>query len=158
MALQQDFSMSESYTVRYAHLRFKTHHKEGDTIGRGEVLGFMGSTGQSTGPHLHIDVVRGRHEHMYRMHNIACGDLEPDFEQLSYFIDEELGGGQFRVTTYPYDYRYVIDGKWKAHPGYDVVLEEPLGKIYWNRSMAGVVAKCGFDHGYGNFIQIVYQA
>lgn len=43
------------YATRYAHLSgFKV--KPGQRIKRGEVLGFVGSTGRSTGPHLHYEV------------------------------------------------------------------------------------------------------
>jgi len=48
-------------STRYAHLdsfRIKT----GDTVRRGDVVGFAGSTGRSTGDHLHYEVlVYGRH-------------------------------------------------------------------------------------------------
>lgn len=151
--------MKNPYTARYAHLRYPVHHEVGEFLSRGDTVGIMGNTGQSTGAHLHIDVVRGRVEDMYRLQDIRCGRLEPDFEQLSYFIDEELGGGSFKVTTYPYDYRYKIGGKgWKAHPGYDIVIERGAPKIYWNRSMSGEILKKGFDAGYGNFVQIGFQA
>lgn len=146
------------YTVRFAHLRYPCPFRTGDEITRGDLLGVMGNTGQSTGNHIHIDVVRGRVTRMYHMHDITPMNLEPDFKQLTYFIDEELGG-PFRVTTYAYDYRYKFnDGEWKPHPGYDIVLERSIPRIYWNRSMPGEVLRKGFDPGYGNFAQIGFEA
>lgn len=43
------------YATRYAHLS-GFNVKPGQRIKRGEVLGFVGSTGRSTGPHLHYEV------------------------------------------------------------------------------------------------------
>lgn len=43
------------YTTEYAHMR-KTFVTEGQEISRGDVLGYMGSTGASTGPHVHYEV------------------------------------------------------------------------------------------------------
>lgn len=42
-------------STRYAHLSMIAVH-EGDTIEKGAVLGHVGSTGRSTGPHLHYEV------------------------------------------------------------------------------------------------------
>lgn len=49
------------YRTRYAHLQ-KVFVKSGDSVSRGALIGTVGSTGVSTGPHLHYEVhFRGNH-------------------------------------------------------------------------------------------------
>lgn len=42
-------------TTRYGHLS-KIEAASGDTITRGQLIGYVGSTGRSTGPHLHYEL------------------------------------------------------------------------------------------------------
>lgn len=42
-------------TTRYGHLS-RIEVKQGDTIQRGQLIGLIGSTGRSTGPHLHYEL------------------------------------------------------------------------------------------------------
>lgn len=44
------------YLHRYCHLKEQSNLKVGNTIKRGDLIGIMGSTGNSTGNHLHLDL------------------------------------------------------------------------------------------------------
>lgn len=51
-----DIDHGYNYVTRYAHLS-KILVPEGKEVKRGELIGLVGSTGKSTGPHLHYEVL-----------------------------------------------------------------------------------------------------
>lgn len=53
--LMIEIQHNKRVTTRYAHLN-RANVKVGDKVCRGEVIGVSGSTGRSTGPHLHYEV------------------------------------------------------------------------------------------------------
>jgi murein DD-endopeptidase MepM/ murein hydrolase activator NlpD len=63
------------YESLYAHMQKHTVRK-GQTVKRGDIIGYVGNTGKSTAPHLHYEVHRGNKKvnPAYYFHN----DLSPE--------------------------------------------------------------------------------
>ena len=61
---------ANGYKTAYAHmLRFGKGIRTGAKVRQGQVIGYVGSTGRSTGPHLHYEIlVNNRHVNPMRIH------------------------------------------------------------------------------------------
>ena len=68
------------YRTLYGHM-IKAKARPGEKVQRGEVIGWVGSTGKSTGPHVHYEVIRNT-EKTDPVH-FFFNDLSPeDYERL----------------------------------------------------------------------------
>ena len=63
-----------SYKTAYAHLRgFARGVSRGRRVRQGQVIGYVGSTGRSTGPHLHYEILRNGRQMNPKRLNLPSG-------------------------------------------------------------------------------------
>lgn len=79
------------YETRYAHLsRISVH--PGDYVKRGSVIGMLGDTGKSTGPHLHYEV--RYHGRPVNPINFFADDIsKQDFDKIIKALQGDVRGG-----------------------------------------------------------------
>ena len=69
------------YQTAYAHMNgYRSGLKTGSKVKRGEVIGYIGSTGRSTGPHLHFEVWKNKKTVNPFGRNVITGRVLKDFE------------------------------------------------------------------------------
>ena len=62
------------YKTAYAHLHgYARGIRRGRRVRQGQVIGYVGSTGRSTGPHLHYEILRNGHQINPKKLNLPSG-------------------------------------------------------------------------------------
>ena len=72
------------YTTLYAHMRgFKSGLRQGHRVRQGDVIGYVGSTGWATGPHLHYELrVNGQHRNPLKANLPEAKPLDAGMREL----------------------------------------------------------------------------
>ncbi len=75
---------SSTYTTNYAHLS-KIAVKYGQKVTQGQVIGYVGSTGLSTGPHLHYEMVKNGTKINPLTEQLPAGEAIKEESRQNYF-------------------------------------------------------------------------
>lgn len=83
---------ANGYKTAYAHMRgFKRGMRKGKRVRQGDVIGYVGSTGASTGPHLHYEVyIKGKPVNAMKLKLPTGRKLANDAEMMKEFSARKM--------------------------------------------------------------------
>ncbi len=93
---------NSTFMTAYAHMKgFAEGIKVGSRVKQGQTIGYVGSSGQSTGPHLHFEVIRdGRHVDPLKLQRVPAARLVDErletFQVLRAQMDTQLEASRER--------------------------------------------------------------
>lgn len=150
VAIQHDFGYKGQRLITlYAHMTAHNIQYVGQRVETGEIIGWVGSTGNSTGPHVHFEVRVGRNDYFatrnpelwiapYTGWGVLAGQLLDKAGRYLYStpIDIYDANNKLIYTVYTY-------GERVAHPDEDwrenfAISDLPAGR-YWLRARVGLL-------------------
>jgi hypothetical protein len=111
----------------FCHMN-KANVKQGDSVKANDIIGFAGSTGQSTGTHLHYTISSNSNGN----HNNPGGDIDPDsYSYTKGLTDSKSGKGKSNISTASSGIKKAIHGlgklTYKQALELDTTATEPAG-------------------------------
>lgn len=151
--------------VRYAHQLHTPPVKEGDYVKRGDVIGFVGSTGTSTGNHLHCEIRLSKYPswHFYPV------QWTKNAVKAVYVDPSKYAKGNIPVNPTKFGYHYLEyaapQKTWHCGVDFDAPAGTPIRSLFNGRvvrvegeslvkNTLGKLIPTAFNAGWGNFVII----
>ena len=130
-------SGDDGATIYYCHLK-ERFVKAGDRVRAGDVIGIMGSTGYSTGPHLHFEVRPGNAASTDAAKYLSLPNAICEISEKEYYADELCRSCGFTEGTRAYINAYTWSSDlWRKLA---VAMRRKDGKT----DKSGIIKRCGF--------------
>ncbi len=124
-----------------AHLKYPPLVKEGDWVNRGQLIGYVGTTGNSTGAHLHYEVRKSKPvSWISYVRGMYKNTVASFYEDPSTFIKD---GFPSDFTSPGWRYLQWTGNEW--HPGIDINSPDDDGKPVYAPVNGRVVFSLGIS-------------
>lgn len=138
------------WATLYAHMQSYTV-QEGQTVHAGDVIGYVGSTGNSTGPHCHFEMYVGGvllQPRYFTDYGADSGELTQEMaDQILAEATDNLASSALHTVVA--NSTGISRGYSEDHPGLDITADEGMSV----RAFAsGTVREAGYDEEKGNYI------
>lgn len=153
---------------RFCHFKDSPLVKEGDWVKRGDLLGYCGSSGRSSGPHCHYDIFNQRGNWYIYTDRKSLSWVKSVFSDPRPYIKDNLPmKTDFPLLGYGF-LQWVRNGAY-YHPGIDCNSANDLGApvsstvegrvvfvagTSWIKNKLKKLIPVNFNHGFGNFVVI----